>query len=420
MIPLTPRLTTSTQTKGAKHFNTERGAVTIIVAFVTFSLLAVTALVIDIGLLYQERRQLQTAADAAALAATTDLAEGRSTEEARSAAESYVLENANVNPNQISVEFPAANQVKVACSTTRNLFIAPIFGTTDSSVGATATATFGSATSVSNLVPIIVPIEQVSTHVGEGNIADFELGDNRPKEPFNKTAQLEGGSIKYTISYVNISSSAEDIAITDPLIGNTIYVEESASGGGTYDQTTNTLSWSFSGVSAGDSRTVSFYAQAPGINNTAYLNTSSSSNTISTQASLDPQKGFFWLCDFNTGASGTPELDDWIRHGYPEEVSIGFVANGEGVRASLKDALNTRTTRDPKVVLPLYNYTQNQGHTGKYNVVGFAEFMITRFALNGQPKSISGYFTDGTVTTGSVNGPNPDDDFGIMVIWLID
>lgn len=420
MILLTPRLTTSTQTKGAKHYKTERGAVTIIVAFVTFSLLAVTALVVDIGLLYQERRQLQTAADAAALAATTDLAEGRSAEEAQSAAESYVLENANVTPNQISVEFPAANQVKVACSTTRDLFIAPIFGTTDSSVRATATATFGSATSVSNLVPIIVPIEQVATHTGEGNIADFELGDARPKESFIKIAQLEGGSIKYTISYINSSNSAEDITITDPLTDNTTYIEGSATSGGTYDQSTSTLSWVFFSIPAGDSRTVSFYAQAPGINNTAYLNTNGSNHTISAKASQHPQKGFFWLCDFNTGSSGTPELDDWIRYGYPEEVSIGFVTNGEGVRVSLKDALNARKTRDPKVVLPLYNYTQDQGNTGKYHIVGFAEFMITRFTLNGQPKSISGYFTDGTVTTGSVNGTHPDDDFGIMVIWLID
>jgi uncharacterized repeat protein (TIGR01451 family) len=402
------------------YLKLERGAVSIIVAFVTFSLLAVAALVIDIGLLYQERRQLQTAADSAALAGITELAEGRSMEEAQATAESYVLQNANVTPDQILIDFPGANQIKVTCSTTRKLFIAPIFGEKQSSVETTATATFGSATSVRNLVPIIVPIQEVVNHIGEGNAAYFELGEDRPEEAFTKTGKIEQGQIKYTISYINTSNGPENITITDPLSNNALYINGSATGGGVYDPSTNTLIWTFSGVAAGDNRTVTFYAQAPSIDNTAYLKTSSSPKTVVAKANEDPQKGFFWLCDFNAGSSTTPELDSWIRNGYPEEVSIGFVANGEGVRASLKDALGARQAHDPKVVLPLYNYTEDQGNNGKYHVVGFAEFMITGFSLNGQPKNISGYFTNGTVTAGSADGTPPDDEFGVQVIWLID
>ncbi len=99
---------------------------------------------------------------------------------------------------------------------------------------------------------------------------------------------------------------------------------------------------------------------------------------------------------------------------------VGLVTNGEGVRVALKNALAARMADDPKVILPLYDYTQDQGNTGRYHVAGFAEFMITGFDLNGQPKSISGYFTDGTVTAGSANGTPPDDEFGVQVIWLID
>lgn len=403
-----------------KYLNSEGGAVTIVVAFVIFSLLAVTALVIDIGLLYQERRQLQTAADSATLAGAVDLAEGRSTEEAQVTAEQYVLENANVVPDQIAVDFPSANQIKVTCSTTRDLFIAPVFGKANSSVKTTATATYGPATSVRNLVPIIVPIEQVAGHIGEGNIARFEFGEDRPAEGFTKTAQIDTDKIKYTISYINTSNSTEDITITDPLVGNTAYIDGSATSGGIYNSATKTLTWTFSGIPAGARKSVSFYAQAANVNNTAYLKLSSSPKTISAKASEGPQKGFFWLCDFDAGASGSPELDDWIRYGYPGEISIGFIANGEGVRSSLRDALNARRQRDPKVVLPLYNYTVDQGNTGKYHVVGFAEFVITDYELTGQPKNISGYFTNGTVTVGSADGLNPDNDFGIMVVWLID
>lgn len=403
----------------AKHLKNEEGAVTIIVAFVIFSLLAVTALVIDIGLLYQERRQLQTAADSAALAGAIELAEGRSSEQAQTVAESYTLKNTNVTPDQIAVDFPQANEIKVTSSTTRNLIIAPMFGETNSSVKASATATFGPATSVRNLVPIIVPIEQVASHIGEGNIADFELGEDRPKEPFTKTAQLEGDKIKYIINYINSSNKTEEITITDSLSQNATYVEGSATSGGSYDATTKTLTWTLSNIAAGDCRTVSFYVQAPDINNTAYLKTSSSNKTISASVSgNNPQKGFFWLCDFNAGSGGTPDYDNWIRYGYPEEVSVGFVANGEGVRASLSEALSARQQRDPKVVLPLYNYTEEGGSPGKYHVVGFAEFMITGFNLHGQPKTVSGYFTTGTVTVGSADGIPPADDFGVTVVWL--
>jgi len=397
----------------------EAGAVSIIAAFAIFSLLAVTALVIDIGLLYQERRQLQTAVDAAALAGAIDLAEGKGPEQAQAAAQLYVLQNSNVAPNQVSVDFPEANEISVTGTTTRNLMIAPIFGRKNSQVKASASAGFGPATSVQNLVPIIVPIEQVASHTGAGNIANFELGEDRPKEAFTKTAQIEGDRIKYIINYINSGNSAEDITITDPLSENATYVEGSATNGGIYNSETRTLTWTFANIAPGDNRTVSFYVQAPDVNNTAYLKTSSSSKTITAGVSgNNPQRGFFWLCDFNAGSGGTPDLDSWIRSGYPEDVSVGFVANGEGVRASLNEALSARQQSDPRVVLPLYNFTEEGGSPGKYHVVGFAEFMITGFDLHGQPKAVSGYFTTGTVTAGSSDGILPTDDFGVTVVWL--
>ena len=73
-------------------------------------------------------------------------------------------------------------------------------------------------------------------------------------------------------------------------------------------------------------------------------------------------------------------------------------------------------TADPSVVLPLYNYTEGSGHGGEYRVVGFAEFVITGFQFTGNPKQVTGYFTNGTVTPGA-GGGNPVD-HGVMAIWL--
>lgn len=300
------------------------GAVTIVVAFALAALMATTALIVDIGLLYQERRQLQTAVDAAALAAAQDLAEGRGELLAEARAEQYLGNNAQVPPESFSIAYPAPQQVEVTARTKRTLFLAKIFGKSTASLKASAIAAWGPASAVRNLVPILVPVEYVSSYTGPGKAGSFELGTDRPRE-------------------------------------------ESPSSPG------------------------------KGL----------------------PRKAFFWLGDFDAGSGGTPDYADWIINGYPEEVEKGAVANGEGVKAALKEALAQRIEIDKSVILPLYDTTEGGGSPGKYHTVGFAEFVITGFDLTGNPKTISGYFTTGTVTSGA-GGEEPSYDFGIRAIWLTD
>lgn len=54
----------------------EEGAIAVIVALVLIAIFGIGALALDVGNLYWERRQLQNAADAAALAAAQDIADG--------------------------------------------------------------------------------------------------------------------------------------------------------------------------------------------------------------------------------------------------------------------------------------------------------------------------------------------------------
>ena len=60
-----------------RHDQDERGAVLVWVALMLVVLLGIGALVIDVGALYAERRQLQNGADAAALAVADGLRRGR-------------------------------------------------------------------------------------------------------------------------------------------------------------------------------------------------------------------------------------------------------------------------------------------------------------------------------------------------------
>lgn len=301
----------------------ERGSIAILLAVLLTAFMTVGALSIDVGMLYQERRQLQTAVDAAALSGAQALAEGNGAGEADAIARRYVADNANVPPDTVSVSFPGADSIRVTADTSRQLFLAKVFGRDTSGVSASATARYGPATAVGNLAPFLVPLQYVTEHTGPANAKAFELGQDRP---------LEQGQPR------------------------------------------------------------------PG----------------------GPQKGYFWLCDFNAGSGGRPDYADWIIEGYPGEVGIGFVANGEGVKSSLDAALTARTGEDPKIVIPLYDFTEGGGSGGVYHVVGFAELYVTGFDLQGSPKSVSGYFTNGTVVAGAGGGVPPSVDFGIRALWLVE
>ena len=76
-----------------RRYRDDRGVVLVWVAMSLVVLLGMGALVIDVGALYQERRELQNGADAAALAVAKDCAEGDCLDE-MATAEYYASENA--------------------------------------------------------------------------------------------------------------------------------------------------------------------------------------------------------------------------------------------------------------------------------------------------------------------------------------
>ena len=124
-----------------------------------------------------------------------------------------------------------------------------------------------------------------------------------------------------------------------------------------------------------------------------------------------------WLVNFSGSTVGTPEYDDWFRNGYPNPVTVGDVAKGEGMKAALKAALEARMASNPNLIVPLSDQTESAG-SDTWHVVGFAEFVITGFSLTGNPKTITGYFTTGNVVDGSSGGSGQPKDYGIVIIKL--
>ncbi|MHA7208942.1 pilus assembly protein TadG-related protein [Arthrobacter sp. MDT1-65] len=139
----------------------EDGAIAVMVALLMVVLLGVTALVVDLGMVYAERAQLQNGADAAALAIAQDCSLGNCGTPATTARE---LANQNSNDGaSAAAPVLTGNSVTVRTSTltkdggaaVRHVF-APILGIDSTAVTAVAKASWGSP-SKATVFPFTAP-----------------------------------------------------------------------------------------------------------------------------------------------------------------------------------------------------------------------------------------------------------------------
>jgi Flp pilus assembly protein TadG len=148
----------------ARRLGHEEGAVVYIVAISLLFLLGMLVLVFDLGRIVATRREMVRAADAAALAAAQQCAMGNGSVAARGAAAALLVENragaALLQPGGFTVD-PACDgvvttagikKVTVRARVPLDMFFAPIFGVSQTTVTARATAIW----TVPGIVPITV------------------------------------------------------------------------------------------------------------------------------------------------------------------------------------------------------------------------------------------------------------------------
>lgn len=139
------------------HLRNEHGQVLIQFAIMFMAVLAFVALAIEAGNVYSERRLLQNAADASALAAARDLCLNRSEATALNSARTYLARNGmssvDISLSDISIE---DNRVTVTAQRPAETLLARILGWNEVNVGATARSACGVASSACGLWPIAV------------------------------------------------------------------------------------------------------------------------------------------------------------------------------------------------------------------------------------------------------------------------
>lgn len=138
------------------------GQVAVLAAMIMIVLIGMSALVIDVGFLVLTKTQLQAAADSGALAGADDLNNASPTT-ASSSATSY----ARMSPGQptdtaavVVTNTSSTRQVQVTTSRVVTYFFAQVFGYTNSTVTATATAAVFPAGTAPNATPFVIEAPQ--------------------------------------------------------------------------------------------------------------------------------------------------------------------------------------------------------------------------------------------------------------------
>jgi Flp pilus assembly protein TadG len=133
----------------------ERGAVSVMVALLTVVLVGFAAISVDVAATWAERQQLQTGADAAALAVAQDCGRGSCGDAAGTA-----LAVANKNDGEVTARIldaglgPSSGSVTVRTEGTQEHSFATVFGVTQSDVATEATARWGAPDGGTAVLPL--------------------------------------------------------------------------------------------------------------------------------------------------------------------------------------------------------------------------------------------------------------------------
>lgn len=299
----------------------ENGATAVIVALSLVALIGMMVLVVDVGGLLYRRRQLVSAADAAALAAAQSCALGRSIAGVpETAADSVAQQNVagldlsgGIVPQEtVGCETDAAGHVTVLYSSVEDLWFAGIFGANSITVRTKATAEWGNAAS-GWPVPFIVTLSNT------GNV-------------FCK----------------NSDGTPVDISETTPK-GTTcaIWFDNSSSGG------------YFSG----------FGESVFGSLNLNKWNVDGGDTKICSSKELTDNVQYAYVGGYN-GSTALKPLN------YPNPT---WVCNGDGLNTNLYDVNGLKNSVKKILVFPITDkqvILDNSGKIDKFNVVGFAALYL--------------------------------------------
>lgn len=161
----------------------DSGVVAVIVALLVVVFVMFTALVVDVGYWYNTKRQLQAAADAAALAGCWELADGQSNAAIWGKVTDYANRNAVTPVSTVGVLPPSPgglsditnDYVKVTLETPGSVFFSGIFNSGSPTIRAQSVARVGYLVGAHTPVPWALPIMRVNRMVAKVGGVEYDL-----------------------------------------------------------------------------------------------------------------------------------------------------------------------------------------------------------------------------------------------------
>jgi hypothetical protein len=150
-----------------QRLSDDRGAVGVVVALLMVPLIGFAAISIDVAAMWSERQQLQTGADAGALAVAQDCSRG-SCGDAIGTAQALAAGNLGVGASSASVTSTASNSVTVTTSGVREHFFAPVLGIDSSTIVASASAGWGAPSGGTAELPLAISWCDFQAQTGGG------------------------------------------------------------------------------------------------------------------------------------------------------------------------------------------------------------------------------------------------------------
>ncbi len=200
---------------------TERGQALILFVLSLAVLLGFVAMSVDVGLILHERRQLQNAADAAALAGAVELPESQTLagSEAQTWAENNGIDLGAGDRISITVD-PVANAIEVEVNREASFIFGRVLGLTTVDVHASAAAQIGAPASLSGIMPFAVLENAIDYSVSPSTI---KYDANNPTTGNFAPLRVDGsGSSIFEETVINGSTNAlcglSQPTCTDPTV----------------------------------------------------------------------------------------------------------------------------------------------------------------------------------------------------------
>lgn len=199
-----------------RRLKCDRGAVAVIVALMMIPILVCAALVIDVGAAYVRRAQMQTAADAGALAIAQDCAGPTGCGNPSATVTNFVTKNVS---SMASADVPiiSGNSVKVTVKSEVDYAFAPIIGIDSRQVVATSAASWGAPIGGRSVLPITFSWCSFKKQTGGGVPSPTTTSIRFTKEDDSGCTGPSGNAVPGGFGWV-LTDSGKNCAVTSTSI----------------------------------------------------------------------------------------------------------------------------------------------------------------------------------------------------------